>query len=83
MSLSKEEFPLPIRATHPDPINFPIEPDQARIKGVYMTFLDLLPITDARLSRPIREVYSTKWTSARSLQDLHSTRWGCDRTLLE
>jgi len=60
---------------HPDPLTFPIKPDQARLKGVYTT--SSRPLVDHRRSiiptctRPLHVLDSTNWTSARSLPNLH------------
>ena len=72
---------------HPYPLNLPIEPDQARLKGVYTTSSRPL-VNHKRLiiptyTRALHDLNSTDWTSARSLQDFHPTRSGCDRILLE
>ena len=74
---------------HPDYLNFPIKPDQARLKGIYAT--PSRPLVDYRRSiiptymymRALHDLNSINWTSARSLQDLHPTRSACDRILLE
>jgi len=41
----------------PKPLNFQVEPDQARLKGLNTTSSrPLVDFTDARLSRPIRQL---------------------------
>ena len=72
---------------HSDPLSFPIEPDLARLKGVYTTSSRSL-VNHRRsiiqtYTRALHDLNSTNYTSARSPPDLHPNRSGCDVILLE
>ena len=72
---------------HPDPLYFPIKPDQARLKGVNTTssqhLVDYRRSIIPTYTRALHDLNSVIWTFARSPPDLHPTRSGCDRILLE
>jgi len=54
----------------PDPLNFPINPEQARLKGAYTT--SVRPLVGYRrtiiptYTRALHDLNSTNWTSART-----------------